>query len=148
MLFLLSSLITGLAAHLLSSVIVPPVGEPLFHLKWFAALFLGMQMLFWIGYLWVKYTGTTEREANAARQWLQGNYSPLFWIGLMLFGTLLPLILFLLRGQFYLILGSVLSLLGGLLMRLMVVYSGKERTWLPGEIEYRSKLPTGNEEFL
>jgi formate-dependent nitrite reductase membrane component NrfD len=149
MLFLLSSLITGLVAHILSSVILPPTSGDLTNsLKWLVVIFLGMQMLFWIGYLWVKYTGTTEREAIAAKKWIQGNSSYLFWIGFILMGSLLPIILLILPAKIYLVLGSVLALLGGALMRLMVIDSGKERTWLPGEIAYRTKLPTGTEEFL
>lgn len=149
MLFLLSSLITGLASHILSSVILPPKsGDLIIYLKWLAVIFLGMQILFWIGYLWVKYTGTTEREAIAVKKWIQGNFSYLFWIGFILIGSLSPLILLLLQGNIYLVLGSVFALLGGALMRWMVIDSGKERTWLPGEIAYRMRLPAGNEEFL
>jgi hypothetical protein len=39
-------------------------------------------------------------------------------------------------------------LFGGILMRHLVVYSGEDRTWLPGEQKYRSRLPVGDEEFI
>lgn len=148
-LFLLSSFITGLAAHLLCGVVIPPTsGDTLFDIRWLGALLLGVQGLLWIGYLWIKNTGTTEREANAVKVWVRGSLALPFWVGFLLFGTLLPLLLLLIQGETFLVLGCSLALFGGLLMRLMVVFSGRERTWLPGEIEYRSRLPIGTEEFL
>jgi hypothetical protein len=44
--------------------------------------------------------------------------------------------------------GAVLVVLGGLLMRWMVVHAGEHRTWLPGEQNYLSRLPEGDEAFL
>ena len=44
--------------------------------------------------------------------------------------------------------GALLALLGGFIMRNLVVYAGASRTLLPGEEKYRSRLPKGNEAFL
>ncbi|MFS8609412.1 MAG: oxidoreductase, partial [Gammaproteobacteria bacterium] len=64
-----------------------------------------------------------------------------------LLGTLVPLLLFLLPGSWD-ALGAALVLLGGLIMRLLVVRAGEERTWLPGQRLYYARLPVGTEEFL
>jgi len=63
-------------------------------------------------------------------------------------GTFLPLVLVLIPGDLAKGLGALLVILGGLIMRLLVVYSGQDRTWLPGEQKYRSRLPLGHEAFL
>jgi protein NrfD len=148
-LFLFSSLVTGGAAHILSVAILPAYHpEGLSALPLLVALLLGFQLLFWIGYLWVKSSGTTEREAQAAHKWLKGDFAGKFKYGFLLIGTVLPLILLLFPGTGVTALGAFLALLGGLLMRLLVVYSGEDRTWLPGEELYRSRLPLGTEEFL
>ncbi len=148
-LFLLSSLLTGLAGHLLAGVILPASGAGLIaDLPGWAAGLLGGQLLLWPGYVWIKRTGTTDREAAAAQRWVRGDLSNLFWLGLVGGGTVLPLGLFLLPGVMFQAIGAVLALLGGALMRWLVVRSGETRTWLPGEEKYRANLPHGDEAFL
>lgn len=148
-LFLLSSLITGGAAHILSAVLIPaPAVENLSGLALLVAFLLAFQFLFWLGYLWVKVTGTTAREAKAALRWVKGDVSGKFKYGFLLAGTLVPLVLLLFLGKAPIALGAVLALAGGLLMRTMVVSGGQDRTWLPGEEKYRARLPLGHEEFL
>jgi protein NrfD len=44
--------------------------------------------------------------------------------------------------------GALLVLVGGVVMRCLVVYAGEDRTWMPGEQKYRKRLPTGDEPFL
>lgn len=148
-LFLISSLVTGVAAHILSDLILAaPVTDVLTGLPWLAAGLLGFQLLCWLGYIWIKVSGTTAREAAAARRWLTGDLAPAFQFGLLLLGTLLPLVLVLLPAAVLKGTGAGLVLLGGMLMRWLVVKSGEERTWLPGEEKYRARLPMGHEEFL
>ncbi|MFA6808958.1 MAG: NrfD/PsrC family molybdoenzyme membrane anchor subunit [Eubacteriales bacterium] len=148
-LFLLSSIVTGSAAQILSGIIVKANSvEILNFMPLFAVILLGFQFIFWIGYVWIKNSGATEMEAAAAQRWINGDYSNPFKYGFLILGTILPLILLLLPGGFMQGLGALLVLLGGVTMRMMVVYCGEDRTWLPGEQEYRSKLPIGNEEFI
>lgn len=148
-LFLLSSLVTGVAAHILSGLIVAaPLPDAVRILPGVAAGLLGFQLLLWLGYIWIKNSGTTEAEAAATQRWINGDLSLAFRAGFLLLGTLLPMIVVLLPGAAYQGLSAVLILAGGLLMRLLVVRGGEDRTWLPGEQKYRSRLPIGNEEFL
>jgi protein NrfD len=148
-LFLVSSLLTGVAAQLLSRLILPPPSLDIqAGLPWLAAGLLGFQLLIWPTYVWIKYSGTTEREANAARRWINGDFAITFWAGLLLAGTLLPLVLLLFPTIILQGIGAALALLGGVLTRLLVVRSGEDRTWLPGEERYRARLPRGDEAFL
>ncbi|MEL7567225.1 MAG: NrfD/PsrC family molybdoenzyme membrane anchor subunit [Dehalobacterium sp.] len=147
-LFFTSSLVTGVAAHILSSLLyAPPLETGLKGLPWVTAGLLLFQLMLWTGYIWIKISGTTEREAVAARRWLTGDLAGSFKVFLLL-GTLLPMILVLMSGDSVQGIGAGLVLLGGILMRLSVVKSGEDRTWLPGEEKYRSRLPLGHEEFL
>lgn len=147
--FLLSSLATAAAAHLLSSLIAPPQSAGLqTTVHELAAGLLAFQLLFWPLYVWIKRSGTTDREAAAARLWLDGKFAGPFRYGILLVGTLLPLVLLLLPGAALHASAALLALAGGLIIRLMVVFSGEFRTWLPGEEKYRGRLPHGDEAFL
>jgi protein NrfD len=148
-LFLTSSLATGSAALLLSGLITPPQTSGLQAiLPGLAAGLLAFQLLLWPAYLWMKRSGTTDREAKATDQWIKGKYARGFWGGILLAGTLLPLICLLVGGAVFQAIGALLVLVGGLFIRLQVVYSGAYRTWLPGEEQFRSRLPLGDEAFL
>ena len=147
--FLMSSLVTGAAAHIACGFFVPaPTEVVLAKLPYFVAALLFFQILIWIGYIMIKIDGTTEREAKAAERWLKGDISGSFKIGFLVCGNVLPLILLLFSNTTAQVIGAILVLFGGLLMRHLVVKAGEDRTWLPGELNYRSKLPTGDEEFL
>lgn len=147
-LFLLSSLVTGTTAHLLcglATTVTASILPDIF--RWVAAGLLVLQLALWVGYVLIKKTGTTYLEAKAAERWLSGDLAGLFKYGFLLIGTIVPIIL-LIWSMNFAILGSVLVLLGGLLMRWLAVCAGEDRTWLPGEQLYRSRLPKGNEDFL
>jgi protein NrfD len=147
-LFLTSSLLTGLSAYIVCgwiSIASPAVYQVFPYL---AASLCAFQLVTWLGYLWIKSTGGTDREAKATKRWISGNYSGPFKIGFILVGTILPLILYLIPNDNSIGIAGLLAILGGLLMRNLVVYAGQDRTWLQGEEKYRSKLPHGDEAFL
>jgi len=147
--FLVSSLVTGAAAHLFLGLILPPSQlEVMNALPKLIAGLLGFQLLVWAGYMWVKRSGTTQREALAVQRWINGDLASTFWGGIIFIGSALPLILVLLPVAFFQGGAAFLVLVGGLLLRLTVVRSGEDRTWLPGEEKYRSRLPLGDEAFL
>ncbi|MDR7866621.1 MAG: NrfD/PsrC family molybdoenzyme membrane anchor subunit [Sporomusaceae bacterium] len=150
-LFLTSSLVTAFAAHILSGMIVAPatIGDVLSRFPAITAVLLAVQLLLWVSYMWVKISGATEAEAVAARRLLCGEYSSSFKYGLMLVGTVLPLVLVLVSSPLYQATGAVLVLVGGFILRMLVIYAGgADRTWLPGEVKYRSRLPHGDEAFM
>jgi protein NrfD len=149
-LFLLSSLVTAFAAHSLSGMVLaaPTLSDVLASFPRAIALLLAVQLLLWLSYIWVKRSGATQPEAVATERWIKGDLSVIFQVVFLLAGTLLPLVLVLLPSQMYQGFGAVLVLLGGVTMRLLVVRGGEDRTWLPGEKKYRSRLPLGDEAFL
>ncbi|MCA9976790.1 MAG: polysulfide reductase NrfD [Anaerolineales bacterium] len=143
-LFLLSSLLTGLAAHDLANSLFTNTTN-------FSKLLAGLlvlQVVLWGLYIYMKCTGTTNREATIAQQWVNGDFAVGFWAILLGLGSLVPLIIYLLPSNPIMTLAGILVLLGGAWMRWMVVKSGEYRTWLPGEEFYLSRLPRGDEEFL
>lgn len=148
-LFLVSSLVTGCAALLLSELVAPSESSGLQAiLPGLTTGLLAFQLLLWPVYLWVKHSGTTDREAKAVELWIKGDFFLGFLVGVLLAGTLLPLASLMLGEIIFQAIGMLLALMGGLFIRLLVIYSGAYRTWLPGEEKYRSRLPTGDEAFL
>lgn len=148
-LFLLSSLVTGFAAHLICGLTTGATGAISLPgaFNGIIAALLAVQLILWTGYVWGKYVYGTSWEVSATRRWVNGDLSSLFKYGFLLLGTLVPLILFLWGGNLEVI-AAVLVLLGGLLMRRLVIRGGEERTWLPGEKLYYARLPAGDEDFL
>ncbi|NLM20369.1 MAG: polysulfide reductase NrfD [Peptococcaceae bacterium] len=161
-LFFLSSFITGMAGHILSGYVIGEsswfiaegyivssfsslVLQDLPHLT---AIMLLFQLIFWAGYIWIKRSGGTEREAEAAQRWVNGDLSASFQLGFILLGTIVPIVLLLFTTPAIHSVGACLAILGGAIMRYLVVRAGEDRTWLPGEQKYRSRLPVGDEEFL
>lgn len=148
-LFLVSSLVTGAAAHIVSGWIYPASADlVLAKIPYLVAGLLLFQLILWFGYIWVKLSGATEREGKAARRWVSGDLSASFKGGFLLLGNLLPLILVLIPHSAAQGIGGLLVLAGGVLMRHLVVRGGEDRTWLPGELKFRSRLPHGDEEFM
>lgn len=148
-LFLLSSLVTGSAAHFLSSLMLAAPDPSLSgYLPALGAGLLFFQLLLWPGYIYIKRTGASRAEAESARKWIDGESAASFQAGFLLAGTILPLVLLLLPYQQWQGVGALLVLLGGVIMRCLVVQAGRDRTWLPGEQKYRERLPHGDEAFL
>jgi formate-dependent nitrite reductase membrane component NrfD len=161
-LFFLSSFITGAAAHILSGFVFgssswlvikgfifdSSASAVLPALPYITAVLLFLQVVFWAGYIWIKSSGATERETKAAQRWISGDLSASFKLGFMLLGTIAPLILLLFISPVIQGVGAALAVLGGVIMRYLVVRAGEDRTWLPGEQKYRSRLPLGDEPFL
>lgn len=144
-LFLLSSLVTGLATHDFFQIIAGNDAQ-------FSLLLAGLlasQIVLWGLYIYVKATGTTDREAESVKSWINGDKAIGFWVIVLGIGSALPLILALLSDNGLVVgLLAILVDVGGGWMRWMVIRSGEYRTWLPGEERYLSRLPHGDEEFL
>lgn len=147
-LFLLSSIVTGLALHCLCAMIAPAEASVLNNLPKLIAALLLLQALLWAGYLWIKVTGTTAAESTSAQRWINGDLAKAFKLSFILIGTLVPMIMFLIPVPLLQALAALMVLFGGVMMRMQTVTSGNDRTFLPGELLYRSRLPQGDEKFL
>ena len=84
---------------------------------------------------------------TSANAWLKGRQRLAFWVGLVGIGLIVPLVLYAVGINITWILASAGVLIGGIVLRFLIVYSG-DRTLLPGETEFLAKLPSGDEEFL
>jgi protein NrfD len=147
-LFMLSSLVTAISAHQLLNLVETPQSSMLSSgLRWITGALLAVQAVLWLIYLYVKRTGGTKQEADAALRWLMGSLAPAFWLELLGCGTLVPLALQLFVPNAVAI-SAVLTIIGGAILRYMVVASGQDRTWIEGEQAYNSRLPRGDEAFL
>jgi polysulfide reductase chain C len=82
-----------------------------------------------------------------ALDWISGKKAPLFWVGMMVCGLIIPFLLYQIGGSAAAYVAPVLVLAAGLLLRFMIVYSDKRRP-IPGEEKYYSRLPKGDERFL
>jgi polysulfide reductase chain C len=82
-----------------------------------------------------------------AAQWLTGSKRWLFWGGLVGLGLVFPAVLYGLSAKAGDHAAPFFVLLGGIVLRFLVVYSD-ERARLPGETEYYSRLPGPDAPFL
>ncbi|MEG0375338.1 MAG: NrfD/PsrC family molybdoenzyme membrane anchor subunit, partial [Raoultibacter sp.] len=97
----------------------------------------------------LSFLGAGNKTSKAvARRWVVGKTAPLFWIGMIGFGLVLPLVLYIgATGPAAEVVAPVLVLLGGLLLRYLCVYSD-ERAEIPGETRYYTRISKGDEQFV
>ena len=149
-LFLISGISTGAALQSLLAGAWPYAGgeEAVLSLHGLLrALDLGLIVLELVAllvYVLMMRAASGEAAARAASRWLNGSYAGWFWGGVIAVGLLGPLALYALGVSFLPPLGV---LAGGLVLRFLVVFSN-DRTYLPGEEKYLSRLPRGDEAFL
>ena len=98
-------------------------------------------------YILMMYTSSNTAARNAAKRWLKGSYFSAFWGGLVVFGLLIPLVIFMVGSSFLDNFAFLFVLLGGVFLRFLVVYSD-DRRLLPGEDVYWNRLPKGDEPFM
>ena len=89
---------------------------------------------------------TTAQEV--ARRWVKGRTAPLFWVGMICIGLVIPELCYVSGiGVLSSVVAPILVLCGGLLLRFLVVYSD-ERREIPGENRYYTKLPKEDAAFV
>ncbi len=98
----------------------------------------------------LSFLGAGNKTANkAAHRWVHGSYAPLFWGGMIFAGLLLPELLYV-AGEGSVashVIAPVLVLLGGLLLRFLIVQSD-DRAPLPGEDRYFNRLAKPDDAFV
>jgi len=90
---------------------------------------------------------TTVFAARSAAAWLNGNKMLPFWGGILGVGLICPLVLYAVGSDITLILAPLGVLIGGLILRFLVVFTD-DRTLLAGEKKFFASLPKGDEAFL
>jgi polysulfide reductase chain C len=149
-LFMFSAISNGIAVqyllvHVLSSGSDVTVAESLLSAANIVLLGVGLIVLFL--YVLTMRASAAPPAAQAANAWLKGRHKLAFWVGLVVIGLIAPLVLYAVGIDIAWILASAGVLIGGIVLRFLIVYSG-DRTLLPGEAEFLARLPSGDEEFL
>ena len=152
-LFLVSGLSTGIATQALlvrfwplgiSSSAVAVVES---FLRASDIVLLVLEVVVLMLYVLTMRLSTTVFAARAAATWLNGNKMLPFWGGIVVLGLVLPLVLYVMGNIITLILAPLTVLVGGLILRFLVVYTD-DRTLLPGEEKFYAGLPNDDEAFL
>jgi formate-dependent nitrite reductase membrane component NrfD len=149
-LFMVSAISNGIAVqyllvHVLSSGRDVTVAEGLLTAANIGLLVAEVIVLFI--YVLTMRVSSAPPAAQAANSWLKGRQRLAFWVGLVGIGLIAPLVLYAVGMTITWILASAGVLIGGIVLRFLIVYSG-DRRLLPGEAEFLAKLPKGDEEFL
>lgn len=98
----------------------------------------------------LSFLGAGNKTANrVAHKWVHGAYAGYFWIGMIAIGLVIPEFLYIFTAGSLgsTIIAPVMVLIGGLLLRFMVVNSD-ERAPLPGENLYYGRLVGDDAEFI
>jgi len=152
-LFLVSGLSTGAAADALLAGLWPFDGlkatttEATEALHSVDAVLLVFEVGVILLYVVLMYTSSSPTARSSAARWLKGAYAGPFWGGVVVAGLLAPLTLYAASGAVALVLAPVLVIVGGVVVRFLVVYSDDRRLF-EGEQRYWERLPRGDEAFL
>jgi formate-dependent nitrite reductase membrane component NrfD len=126
-LFLASGLSSSAAfAHWAS-----PEPEERRQMAWLDNLFLTVELVL-IGLLLIDLASSTAAHAEAARLFLGGPYTAVFWVGVVGLGILLPLVVQSLAVAHRIAqtpIAPVLVMLGGLALRFVIVSAGQHSHW-------------------
>ncbi len=152
-LFLVSALSTGIAAqglllhfwHFGVNEMVAVVIARLLHVA--DLLLLILEIIILMSYVLLMRYSTTVSSAQVAATWLSGGKKLPFWGGMVFLGLVLPAGLYLVPGGAASLLAAAFVLVGGVILRFLLVYSD-ERVLLPGEEQFLYWLPGGDEAFL
>lgn len=124
-LFIVSSLSTGLAAVLCSSAILPSDARVLDRSLWRFAGALGcLEIAVLVAFLFDRYHATQTAQ-DSCTLLFSGEYALCFWLGTVIFGLLVPLLLRIPSQKnppaFLVLLASVGVLVGGLCLRYWII---------------------------
>lgn len=128
LLFLASGLSAGAAATLIMS-------KNKEERKQFARIdlvIIGIE-LFLIVHMFMGFLASTQVQIDAARLFLGGPYTTIFWVFVIMLGLLLPAILEILELRKYhipAIIPAIMVIFGSLMLRFVIVYAGQASRWL------------------
>ena len=152
-LFLVSGLSTGTAAQALLAGAWPYSGSDADVEAAHAALrsldltLIVFELVVLFLYVMMMRFAAGKAAARIVAQWLAGEKRLAFWGGLVLLGLVAPGLVYLVPSGAALLAAPVLILIGGLILRFLIVFSD-ERARLPGEGEYYARLPKPGAPFL
>ena len=86
-------------------------------------------------------------QQRVAQRWVKGSYAPVFWIGMICFGLVIPLICNITGNAGAGVIASILVLCGGCLLRFLCVWSD-DRQPLDAENRYYFRQKTADGRFM
>jgi protein NrfD len=89
--------------------------------------------LFLIVHMFMGYLASTQVQIEAAKMFLGGQYTVIFWIFVVILGLIVPALLEILELRRYhipLIVSPVLVIFGSFMLRFIIVYAGQVSRWL------------------
>ena len=89
--------------------------------------------LFLIIHMFMGFLASTQVQIDAAKMFLGGSYTMIFWIFVVILGMLLPALLEIMElGRFSIpaILPAILVIFGSFMLRFVIVYAGQMSRWL------------------
>jgi formate-dependent nitrite reductase membrane component NrfD len=106
-----------------------------------------LEIIILMVYVLIMRYSSTVSAAKIASTWLSGTKKVAFWVGMVFLGLVLPVLFYLVDSSATLIIAAALALVGGIILRFLVVYTDN-RVILPGEEQFLRWLPEGDEEFI
>jgi formate-dependent nitrite reductase membrane component NrfD len=142
LLFLVSALSTGFMAVILLSSAFGALKEELSILERIDIILIILEIFIIAFYL--QATHRVSESRASAKLVLSGSVAPLFWFGVALLGLLLPLFFDLIgllaspgsNGHAWILLASVCGIIGGLLLRQVILKGGIHAPLKSGRFEY------------
>lgn len=142
LLFLVSALSTGFMAVILSSSVIGVLKEELVRLERIDIVLIILEIFIIAFYL--QATHRVSESRASAKLVLSGSVAPLFWFGVAILGLLLPLLFDLIgvfalsgsSGQPFILLASTFGIIGGLILRQVVLKGGIHAPLKSGRFEY------------
>ncbi|MBL7047214.1 MAG: polysulfide reductase NrfD [Candidatus Marinimicrobia bacterium] len=142
LLFLVSALSTGFMAVILASSVIDVSKEGLGLFERIDIALIILEIFIVVFYL--QGTHRVSESRASAKLVLSGSVAPMFWIGVVLLGLLLPLLFDLLglyafsgsSGHIFILLASAFGIIGGLFLRQVVLQGGIHAPLKSGLFEY------------
>jgi formate-dependent nitrite reductase membrane component NrfD len=108
---------------------------------------LALEVIVLMIYVLMMRYATSAASAPIVATWLSGSKKIPFWVGMVGFGLVLPIVFYLVPNNVTFLLATALVLVGGIILRFLIVYTD-DRVSLPGEEQFLAWLPDGDEEFI
>ena len=134
LLFLVSALSTGIMATILAATAGGAAHEPpIPRLAWIDSLLIIAEIIVLVFYL--QATHRVPESRASAKLVLGGSVAPLFWIGVVILGLIVPLLLEMTGSGAMTMVASICGIIGGLCLRQVVISGGIHAPLRAGRFE-------------
>lgn len=96
-------------------------------------------------FVMLQFCASNETAKAHANRWVRGSWAGYFWFLMVFCGLVVPFLLNV--GNVGGFASQIIALMGGCLLRFMIVWSYQRRL-TPGELKYYTRLPQGHADFM